>query len=412
MQFTCHAAPAARFAQLPVFLLVVLLGSGFSAAEQRVTVTAPRFNRPDPFPGRGEFSWPGNIAVLPDGELLLVHSFGYYHSSFASPRLIEPETRKRWLAQGWPLDFEAPTGGRSMIVRSRDGGRTWSKPKTLIDLPLDDGPCGLLRCPDGTLVCTISVQASWYGFTKVPERFRGDINGLNTQQCVIRSTDDGKTWSEPIWLKSPGSFYERSHVQPILLPDGTILWPTYFSNQGSDAQLYGAIHRSDDSGKTWKLVSRLSRKGDARDTASVTSANIDEPAIARLPDGRLFLVTRPDGGYFFSRDTGRTWNYAGRLVTQGKFKAPRLFVLKDGTVVCVCTYSNLQVFIGREHGTDWVGPLPLDPSAYGYPGGLMLDDESMLISYCSSGRPPNSLHVLRFRVNKQRDGIERLDIGR
>ena len=298
-----------------------------------------------------------------------------------------------------------------MIVRSRDGGRTWSKPLTMIDLPLDDGPCGLLCCANGTIVCTISVQASWYGFTEAPKQFRKDINGLNTQQCVIRSTDNGKTWSEPIWLDSPGSFYERSHVQPILLPDGVILWPTYFSNGGSEAQLFGAIHRSNDSGKTWTLVSTIKRQGDSRDTASATSANIDEPAIARLPDGRLFLITRPDGGYFFSKDTGKTWNYAGRLVTKGKFKAPRLFVMTDGTVVCVCTYSNLQVFLGRNNGTDWVGPLPLAPSSYGYPGGLMLDDESMLISYCSSGRSPNSLFVLRFRVNDKRNGIERLDIG-
>jgi photosystem II stability/assembly factor-like uncharacterized protein len=383
---------------------------GRSASDLRVTVTAPGFNRPDPFPGRGEFSWPGNIVRLPDGELLMVHSFGYYHVSFAQPRLIEPGRRAEWLKEGWPLDFAAPTGGRSMIVRSKDGGRTWSKPQTLIDLPLDDSPCGFVRCPDGTLVCTINVQASWYGFTAAPAEFKKDIGGLNSQQCAIRSTDDGRTWSEPIWLESPGNFYQRSHVQPIVLPGGAILWPTYFANQSSD-QLHGAIHRSDDSGRTWQVVSTLSRTGSASDVASASSANIDEPAIARLPDGRLFLITRPDAGYFFSDDHGRTWKYAGRLVTRGKFKAPRLFVLKDGTIVCVCTYGNLQVFIGRKLGTDWVGPLALDTSSYGYPGGVMLDDESMLVSYCSSGRSPNSLFVLRFQLNDSRDGIELLSVG-
>lgn len=138
------------------FTVLTLADEHFSAAEQpsrqeeplsiedaRVTVTGYDFNRPDPFPGLGEFSWPGNVAQTPDGELLLVHSAGYYHVSFAQPRLIEPATRTRWLAGGWPLDVSAPTGGRSMLVRSQDGGRTWSKPETLIDLPLDDSPYGL-----------------------------------------------------------------------------------------------------------------------------------------------------------------------------------------------------------------------------------------------------------------------------
>ena len=341
----------------------------------------------------------------------MVHSMGYYHVSFAQPRRIEQKTRMRWLSQGWPLEFAAPTGGRSMLVRSKDGGRSWTRPETILDLPLDDSPCGLVRCQDGTLVCTVNVQASWYGFDQAPAEFRKDIDGLNTQQCVIRSIDNGKTWSKPIWLKSPGRFYERAHVQPILLPDGAILWPTYFSNAGTSAKLFGAIHRSDDSGATWRLVSTIRREGLSDDVASETAGNIDEPAIARLPDGRLFLITRPDGGYFFSNDLGKSWQYAGRLVSKGKFKAPRLLVLQDGTVVCVCTYSTLSVFIGRKGGTDWTGPLALDSKAYGYPGGIKLADESMLISYCSSGRAPNSIRVLRFKIDESRTKVQLLKVG-
>ena len=378
--------------------------------QARVLVTGHDFNRPAPFPGLGKFSWPGNLVRLPDGELLLVHSAGYYHVSFAEPRTIEAETRSRWLSQRWPLDFPAPTGGRSMLVRSRDGGRTWTRPKTLVDLPLDDAPYGLLRCADGTLLCFLNVQASWYGFPEAPARHRDDLGGLNTQQCVLRSTDGGGTWSKPIWLESPGSFYERSHAQPIQLPDGAILWPTYCSG-GQSGRLFGAIHRSDDFGRTWRLWSIVRREGNARDTASENSGAVDEMALARLPSGRLMMICRPDGGYFFSDDDGKNWEFGGRLVTSGKFKAPRLFVLSDGTVVCVCTYGTLKVFLGREGGESWTGPLSLDPSSYGYPGGLKLDDESMLVSYCSSGKAPNDVYLLRFRVNQQRDGIDLLTVA-
>ena len=41
----------------------------------------------------------------------------------------------------------------------------------------------------------------------------------------------------------------------------------------------------------------------------------------------------------------------------------------------------------------------------------MLADESILVSYCDSGRAPNRVYVIRFRVNDARTGIERMRIG-
>ena len=80
----------------------------------RVCVTAADHNRPQAFPGLGDFiGWPGGVDRMPNGDLVLVHSAGYWHSSFAQPRQIEPQLRQRWLGEGWPLDFAAPTGGRS-----------------------------------------------------------------------------------------------------------------------------------------------------------------------------------------------------------------------------------------------------------------------------------------------------------
>jgi hypothetical protein len=370
-----------------------------SIEQARVAVTGHDVNRPDPFPGIGKFGWPGNIQQLPGGELILVHSAGYWHSSFAQPRLIEPKLRKRWAAGGWPLDFSAPSGGRSMITRSTDGGKTWTKPKTIIDLKWDDGATGFLRCKDGTLLCFINVQSSWYGFDKAPEQFRNDLDGLNSSQCLVRSTDNGKTWSKPIWLESPGKFYQRSHAQAIQLPDGGVLWPTYCmdSRQGRE---FAVIHRSDDSGKTWRTISTVRRKDKI----------VDEPCIGRLDDGRLIMVCRPDGGVFFSNDDGVTWKESNPLVKEGYVKAPILFVLKDGTVVCVVSLNGLRVVLSRDRGRSWSHPIPLDASSYGYPGGMRLKDDSLLVSYTSSSRAPNRIYVVRFQVNPNRDGITLLPI--
>jgi len=108
-----------------------------------------------------------------------------------------------------------------------------------------------------------------------------------------------------------------------------------------------------------------------------------------------------------SHDQGRTWSKATTLIDLPLDDSPHgLSRCEDGTVVCVCTYRNLQVFLGTAAGTNWASPFDLDPNDHGCPGGMMLDDESMLVSSCSSGRAPIRIHRLRFRVNEQRTGVE------
>ncbi len=410
---------------LAVCSLVILVGCKASIVKQtqktapltakqaRIQATGYDKNRPDHFPGLGDFiGWAGAIERMPNGDILLAHSAGYWHCSFASPRQIEPKKKAEMRKVKWPVDFPAPTGGRCMLVRSTDNGKTWSRPKTLIDYYLNDRPDTLFTCKDGTVLCVVNVQASWNGYLDAPKQFEKDIDGLNTKQFVLRSTNSGKTWSKPIWLDCPGTRYELSHGGPIQLDDGSILLATYCTNKGQ-RRPFGAIHRSMDSGKTWETISVINRKDKSE---AIEPLGIDEPAITQLKDGRLMLVTRVDGGLFYSSDKGVTWVESGVKILQPnqrglKFKAPQLFVLKDGTVVTVATMRNLRVWLSKDNGKTWTKDIPLDTSCYGYPGGMLLDDESVLVSYCQSGVAPNRVYVIRFKVNKNRDGIELLPIG-
>ena len=371
--------------------------------QARLCVTGFDHNRPANFPGLGDFiGWARGIERAPNGDLLLVHSAGYWHVSFATPRVFHQETRKKWDKEGWPLDYNAPTGGRSMITRSKDEGKTWNQPKPITDFPLDDSPVTLLTCLDKTILCFINVQSSWYGFNQAPDMFKDDLAGLNTRQCVMRSIDGGESWSQPLWFDSPGTFYERSHAQAIQLPDGGILWPTYCADQGKK-QLFGAIHRSDDSGLTWQTISTIHRR----------DLDVDEPAIARFESGLLVMVSRPDGGIFLSDDNGISWNESGRIVESGVLKAPRLIVLPDQTLVCIATYQgSLHLFLSRgevEQALNWT-PISLDSSCYGYPGGRLMEDGSLLVPYCESGRAPNRVYLIRLRIHEDRDSTEFLAI--
>lgn len=394
------------------FLLAAMFGHAaekkLTGRDVRVCVTGHDHNRPDPFAGLGDFiGWAEGIARLPNGDLLLIHSAGYDHVSYASPRNI----------RGQKGGFVAPTGRRSMACRSTDHGKTWSKPFTIIDHRLDDRPDALFVCRDGTLLCFVNVKASWAGFPQAPEEFANDIQGLNDQQMVLRSQDNGETWSEPIWIQGPGSFYERARGRPIQLPDGGILWATYCEDvggaeSGGEKPLYGVIHRSDDVGKSWRVISIVRRRG----------KNIDEPSVAQLKDGRLIMATRPDGGLLFSKDQGVSWVDSNRTIKRHgpTFRAPQLLVLKDGTVVALATWHVFKVgrgvphlcaWISRDQGQTWNRPgFALDISSYGYPGACLMQDESIMISYCESGKAPNRVYVMRIKINDARDGVDFLPI--
>src|SRR5437879_3779223 len=108
----------------------------------------------------------GGYAAFPDvcrlqnGELYCVFYSGYGHVSTPN---------EKW-----------PKGGRIMAVRSLDNGKTWSEPVVAIDTDLDDRDPSVACLRDGTLIL------NWFTLDK-------------NQVAVLlaRSTDNGKTWSEP-----------------------------------------------------------------------------------------------------------------------------------------------------------------------------------------------------------------------
>ena len=81
--------------------------------------------------------------------------------------------------------------GRASMSRSTDGGKTWSAPATLFDIPnADDGvdANGLTR--SGHLLAA-AVSYTWNG-----ERYTFD--GWKADTYFLQSTDQGKSWSKPV----------------------------------------------------------------------------------------------------------------------------------------------------------------------------------------------------------------------
>ena len=92
--------------------------------------------------------------------------------------------------------------------------------------------------------------------------------------------------------------------------------------------------------------------------------------------------------------------------------APHIVVLRDDTLVLTAGGSGGQcVFLSTDGGKSWSDPIRIDPSCYGYGKLTRLEDETIFLSYVQKHSAPQRCMLVRFRVNKSRDGVELLPIG-
>ena len=181
-------------------------------------------------------------------------------------------------------------GGRLDVIRSGDGGRTWSKPIVAVDSPWDDRNPALGQMPDGTLVLAYGEAHSY----RADGTF--DLAAGPYLPFFVTSGDGGRTWSAKKPFSGPWP-----NVSPFgkitVCRDGTALLSIYQMPTGAVA-----VVRSSDNGRTW---------GDSSSVA--TGAGADETQLFALPDGRLMSFTRMEGDPKFglrlqeSDDQGRTW---------------------------------------------------------------------------------------------------------
>src|SRR5438046_5340744 len=119
----------------------------------RGIIVGPGSNQPDPFPGYGGFvGWESPIR-LRSGVWLVGFNAGYWHASAPTPLHYPAKSLEAYRKMGLPMDINAPTGGRAMITRSTDEGKTWSKPETLMDTPVDDRHPAFVQLRDDTILC-------------------------------------------------------------------------------------------------------------------------------------------------------------------------------------------------------------------------------------------------------------------
>ena len=84
---------------------------GLPVNKGKICITGFDHNRPEPFEGIGDFiGWVGDVVRLANGELMFVHSAGYWHVSFATPRTLNADLIAPYQKSGLDMEHKAPDG--------------------------------------------------------------------------------------------------------------------------------------------------------------------------------------------------------------------------------------------------------------------------------------------------------------
>ena len=235
---------------------------------------------------------------------LFVSGQGGYHT-YRIPSLLATQ-------RGSLLAFcEARRNSRSdsgdidlALRRSADGGRTWSEMQIIADMGRDviGNPCPVQDRATGTIWLPLCSNLAEGEESKIV------VGEAPRTVWMMKSDDDGATWSEPVEItpqvKRPEwTWYATGPGHGIQLQSGRLLIPCDYA-VGTPDKEYGHfgshVIYSDDHGATWHIGGTI-------------LGQVNECQAAQLDDGTVYLNLRAYHGrnrraVAWSQDNGDTWS--------------------------------------------------------------------------------------------------------
>lgn len=295
------------------------------------------------------------------------------------------------------------------LMRSTDDGATWSAMQPIIDFNKNEPGARGNGVGDPAILAdqktgAIFVAATW---SKGNRAWHGSGPGLTPEEAgqlvIVKSTDDGVTWSKPLnitaQVKDPAWHYCLDGPgKGIQLRDGTLVFAAQLRD--ADKVPHSCFIASTDGGETWEILP----------AAILGNPPTSESQIAELDDGSLLLSMRNEarGG----KRAWARWEWKGRLM-HGKWSEPWLTVPDPTCMASLIRHPQGELLLSNpdsaskrvamtvrtstDDGKTWSAGRLLDPRLSAYSCMTVLKDGRIGILYeCGERDAAAQLEFARF----------------
>ena len=281
-----------------------------------------------------------------------------------------------------------------VLARSRDGGKTWSKPLFCLDQPGEPRQYdpSLWFAPDGKLYLFWSQ--------------RPGHDGPADLWCISTADPESEkpTWSAPrfvtegIMMNKPIADSKGRWILPVSV--WNLPWagdPDLDRSPNGPAGAWFVV--SEDEGKSWTKL--------GRGYTPPEFALFDEHSIVELNDGRFWIMNRTNRGIgdFYSEDGGKTWTDLKESVirhTSSRFflrrlQSGNLILVKNGPIDQDVGRSRMTAFLSKDDGKTWEGGLLLDERhGVSYPDGDQTPNGMIHLTYDYSRTSAMEIYAVRI----------------
>ncbi len=326
--------------------------------------------------------------------------------------LVVATDRRKYNQSDLPEDIDV------VIRRSEDGGITWSEPLTIAEgtgVRKGFGDAGLVRTTEKNGLLCIFVGGEGI--------FNNSSPSNPTRTYVCKSTDNGKTWSEPRDIT--GQLYGTECTvtdrqgwyasfcasgNGLLTRDGRIMFVAAVRENSANT-LSNFVYYSDDNGETWNVSQRAKLGG-------------DESKVTELNDGTILMSIRRQGKgpryYTKSTDGGITWGevseWAEMLEPNCNGDIIRYTSVSDGYEKNRLLHSipndavsrrNVSVFVSYDEGQTWPVKKSICPTGSAYSSLTILPDGTIGAYVEENNNTDNmSLYYNNFSLEWLTDGAD------
>lgn len=295
-----------------------------------------------------------------------------------------------------------------VLRRSSDGGQSWDEMEIIHDAGGDSlNDPSLIVMESGEIILMYQVFPEGYHTVTrhhMTMAERGFGGPKNTQTLMRKSSDHGRTWSEPVdvtrSVRRPEAVNIASPGRGIELKKGDhagrLLFPVYENHSTADKRIWNtSVLISDDKGKTWRMSEMV--------PPDELGGYGNENQIVELKDGSILMSSRNQSGkklrrMTVSRDGGETWEpyrLAGDLVTP---QCMASVIRKGDLLVHSLPNSGSRkdgaILISRDEGENWERVHTITPGGFAYSSLTEMVDGRIACLYEANGYKTIRLAVI------------------